>query len=85
MEENILAAIHARRAAGNHDALVEAGAGFGNRRGGQVHIDVISDEEIEFAVAIVIDEGTAGVPAFAVGGDAGLCGDIVKVPLPLLW
>ena len=61
--QNVLAALQARRAAGNHHAFVEARAGFGHRRGRQIEIDVVGDEQIEVAVAIVIDEGASGVPA----------------------
>jgi len=74
--ENIFSAEQAGRAAGDHDAFVKAGAGFGDGRGFQVEVDVIGDEEIEMAVAIVVHEGTAGVPALAGGGDAGFFADV---------
>jgi hypothetical protein len=76
VEENILAAVQAWRTAGHHHAFVQARAGFRNGSGGQVHIDVVGDEKIELAVAIVIDECTAGIPALTVGGNAGFGGDI---------
>ena len=74
--EDVLAALQSRWAAGNHHALVETRTGFGDRRGGQVHIDVVGDEEVEAAIAIVIDEGAACVPAGAFACDAGLQADI---------
>src|SRR5229473_2372588 len=76
--ENVLAAVESRRAAGDHDAFVEAGTGFGNRRGLQVEIDVVGDEKIEVAVAIVVHESAAGVPALAVSGDAGFFADVCE-------
>src|SRR5213078_1145816 len=36
----------------------------------------IRDEEIEVAVAVVIDKRAAGVPALAVSGDAGFFADV---------
>src|SRR2546425_10566760 len=74
--EDIFAARQAGRAAGDHDAFVEAGAGFGNGRRGEVEVNVIGDEEIEAAVAVVVHEGAAGVPALAIACDAGLGADV---------
>src|SRR5439155_8595542 len=76
--ENVFSAVETRRAASNHNAFVEARAGFGNGRGLQVEIDVVGDEEIEAAVAIVVDESAAGVPALAGAGDAGFFADVGK-------
>jgi hypothetical protein len=56
--------------------LYRHGPDSGTVGGGQVHIDVVGDEKIELAVAIVIDKGTAGIPALTVGGNAGLGGNI---------
>jgi len=74
--ENIFSAKQAGRAAGDHDAFVKAGAGFGDGRGFQIEINIIGDEEIKMAVAIVIHEGAAGVPALASAGDAGFFADV---------
>src|SRR6266404_2543211 len=74
--KNVLAAVESRRTARDHDAFVEAGTGFGNGRGLQVEIDVVGDEEIEVAVAIVVHESAAGVPALAVSGDARFFADV---------
>ena len=76
MVENVLSALQAGRAAGHHHAFVETGAGFRDGRGGQIEIDVVGDEQIEFAVAVVVHESAAGVPALAVSGDAGLFADV---------
>src|SRR5229473_3114309 len=62
--ENVFAAVESRR------------AGFGDRCGLQIEIDVIGDEEIEVAVAIVVDESAAGVPALASARDARFFADI---------
>ena len=61
--ENVLSARQARRPAGDQDSLVSAGAILGQGRGLQIEVDVVGDEEIEMAVAVVVDEGAAGVPA----------------------
>ena len=69
VEQNVVAALEAGRTAGDEHTLVETGAGFGERRGLGVEVDVIGDEEIEMAVAVVVDKGAAGVPAaLAVAG-----------------
>jgi len=39
--------------------------------GGEIHVNVIGDEEIELAVAVVVNESAAGIPALAASGDAG--------------
>src|SRR5260370_2097123 len=56
--------------------LYRKGQDSGTGAVARVHIDVVGDEKIELAVAIVIDEGTAGIPALAFGGNAGFGGDI---------
>src|SRR5258708_1559985 len=74
--ENVFATVESRWTAGDHNAFVEARAGFGNGRGFQVEIDVIGDEKIEVAIAIVVDKSAAGVPALAGAGDACFFGDV---------
>jgi len=76
VEENVFAADEAGGSAGDEHSFVITGAGFGDGRGGEIHVDVIGDEEIELAVAIVIDECAAGIPALATGGDAGFFADV---------
>ena len=41
-----------------------------------IELDVIADEEIEMAVAIVVEEGAAGAPAHAFVVNAGLASDV---------
>ncbi len=74
--ENIFAALEAGRTAGHHHALVEARARFRHGRGRQIQIDVVGDEQIELAVAVVVHKCAAGVPALAIAGDAGLLAHI---------
>ena len=45
------------------NALVSTACGFGKWCGLNVEVDVVSDEEIEIAVTVVVEEGAAGVPA----------------------
>ena len=75
VEQDVLAAIQTGRAARDHQSFIETRAGFGRGHGLEVEVDVVGDEEIEMAVAVVIDEGAAGIPArelAAAGCDAGL-------------
>ena len=76
MKQNIFSAEKARRAAGDHHAFIETWTGFGNGRRRQIHINVIGDEKIEFAVAVVVDESTAGVPTLAIGRDASFFANV---------
>ena len=76
MIEDVFAALQSGRPAGDHHGLVKARARFRHRSGREVDIDIVGDEEVELAVAIVIDERAASVPAFAVSGDAGLLADV---------
>src|ERR1039458_4018094 len=84
MVENVLAALKPRRAASDHHALVETGARFWDWSGGQVHVDVVGNEEVEAAVAVIIDEGAACVPARAFARHAGLLADIGKGSIPVV-
>ncbi len=61
--EDVVVALQSGRSAGNHDGLVETRARFRHRRGLEIHVNVVGDEEVELAVAIVVDEGAAGAPA----------------------
>ena len=52
-----------RRSARNQDALVRTRPRLRQRRGLQIEIDVVRDEQIEMSVAVVIQKRAAGVPA----------------------
>src|SRR5207248_5692453 len=59
------------RATHHRNALPDAAwtfAGFGRRR--QIEINIISDDQVQLAIAVVIQEGAAGAPVFAVASDA---------------
>src|SRR4051794_32217271 len=54
------------------------------RGGGEVEVNVIGDEDIELAIAVVVDEGAAGAPLFAGSGGAGLFGDVAEGAMALV-
>ena len=75
--ENILRARQPARAAHHGNALPDAsGALAGRGSGGQIEVHVVRDHQIEFAVAVVIDECAARSPRFSRAGDAGFFGDL---------
>src|SRR4051812_41650916 len=82
--ENVLASQQSRRPTRDHHALVQTGTRLRNRRGGQIHIDVVGNEQIEFAVAIVVNESAAGVPALAIARDSGLLAYIGERPVTVI-
>ena len=66
----------AARSAHHRDAFPYAGGALaGSGRSGEIEVDVVGDDQIEPAVAIVIDEGTASAPGFAGAGDSGFVAD----------
>ena len=65
-----------RRSARHHHTLIQARAGFRHRRGCQIEINVVGDEQIETPVAVVVDEGAARIPARAFARHASLLADI---------
>ena len=88
MEENIFAALQARRTASHYKAFVETWTAFRQGRGLQVEIDVIGYIEIEMSIAIVIQKGAAGIPALEAGrsscGYARLLSDVSKCPVTVI-
>ncbi len=74
--QNVFAALQSRRSARHHYALVKARARFRHGRSRQIEIDVVGDEQIEFAVAIVVDERAACVPARAFARHSCLLADV---------
>ena len=63
--QRVPAAGESRRTAGDLDPFVAAETRLRRRRGGEVEIDVVGDEEVEPSVAIVVEERAAGSPARA--------------------
>src|SRR5256884_1821661 len=78
MKEDVLAAVQTRRPTGDHYTLIKTRSRLRNRSRSQVEIDVVRDKQIELAVAVVIYESAAGVPALAVAANAGFVGHIRK-------
>ena len=44
---------------------MQLGPAPGLRDRGEIEVDVVGDDEVELAVAVVVDEGAAGAPLFA--------------------
>ena len=57
--ENVFATLQAGGTASYLNAFVRAASCFGERCGLDVEVDVVGDEEVEMAVAVVVEEGTA--------------------------
>ena len=67
----------ATRAAHHRHAFPHAGGPLaGSGRGGQIEIDVVGDEQIELAVAVVVDKSAPGAPGFSVAGNFGFLADV---------
>jgi hypothetical protein len=60
--ENIFSALQAGRAAGYLNSFIGTAGGFGERRGLDVEVDVVGNEEVEIAVAVVVEEGATCIP-----------------------
>jgi hypothetical protein len=56
----------------------------GLRRAVRIEIDVIGHEQVEFAVAIVVNPGAAGPPMGSIPADTGLPGDVGKGPITVV-
>ena len=82
--EDVLSALAIREDRRRPSALVDTRPRLGHRSGRQVEIDIVGHEQIEAAVAIVIDESAACVPAFAVSGHAGLFADVSKSAVAII-
>jgi hypothetical protein len=66
VEEGVGGVGEAARAAHDGDAFPHAagaGAGFGS--GGEIEVDVVGDDQVELAVAVIVDEGAASAPLLA--------------------
>src|SRR5207248_6000375 len=76
--ENVFSAGQSRWTASNSQALVETRSGFGHRRRRQIQIDVVGNEQVKIAVAIVIHKGATCSPTRGLSGDSGFVTDIRK-------
>jgi hypothetical protein len=79
--EDVLAAGEPGRSAGHGHALVAAEAGVGCRRRLQVHVDVVRHEEVQPAVAVVVEEGAAGPPSRPRVAQSRADGDVLERPV----
>ncbi len=75
--EDVLRRRQSSRAAHHRRALPDARRAVSRRRRGrEIEVHVIGDDEIELAVAIVVNEGAAASPSLARSADARLVGHI---------
>ena len=83
--EDVRRALEAAGAAHDGNSLPDACRGLAGRgRVGEVEVHVVGDGEIEFSVAVIIDEGAAGAPFFAGSGDACLLGYLFEGAIALV-
>ncbi len=61
---------------------LEAGARLRDRC--EIEVDVVGDDEVELAVAVVVDEGAAGAPLLAGACDSGLLGYLFEGAVALV-
>src|SRR6266536_1891635 len=73
MKEDVLAAVQTRRPTGDHYTFIKTRSRLRNRSSSQIEIDIVGDEEIEFAVAIVVDKRAAGVGYASLQSNVGEC------------
>src|SRR5262249_16475 len=67
-----------------HHTFVQARPGFRNRRRGKIHINVVGDEKIEVAVAIVVDKRAARIPALGASAYAGFLCDLRECAISIV-
>src|ERR1035438_7733627 len=71
--EDVLRAGQSARAAHDGNAFPDAGRPLSGRRGGrEIEVHVIRDDQIEAAVAVIVDECTARAPGLGAGAVWGL-------------
>src|SRR5437868_1266717 len=85
MVEDVWRALKTAGAAHDRNSLPDA-SGVLARLGrvGEIEVHVIDDGEVQLAVAIVVDEGTAGAPLFSCSGDTGLLGHLFEGAIALV-
>src|SRR5262249_19642243 len=64
--------------ASDHHTFVETRPRLGHGRRRKIHVDVICNEEIKFAIAVIVNKRAAGVPALAIACYAGLCAYVAE-------
>jgi hypothetical protein len=76
--EDVGAALQAWRTAGDPETLEAAETRIGRRRGREIEVDVVGDEDVEPAVAVVVEERAPRVPAQPVLRQAGAGRDVLE-------
>ncbi len=75
--EDIFRPRQAARAAHDGNTLPHAGRPLARRKsGGRIKVDVVGHDQIELAVAIIVDEGAARAPGFAAARDMRFFADV---------
>ncbi len=83
--ENVRRAAETTGAAHDGNTIPDASGSLARRRRmGEVEVHVVGDGEVQLAVAVVIDEGTAGAPLFSCSSDAGLLGYLFEGAIALV-
>src|SRR6202162_2768339 len=82
--KNIFPALQPRRSARYQHTFIKARPRFRHGRCGQVQVDVIANEKVEPAIAIVIDKRTAGVPTRALARHARLLAYVGESPVTIV-
>jgi hypothetical protein len=83
--EDVGRVLETARAAHDGNPLPDASGSLARRgRKGEVEVHVVGDGEVELAVAVVVDEGTAGAPLFSCSGDSGLLGYLFEGAIALV-
>ena len=76
--EHVLAARQARRTARDRHALVAAQPRLGHGRRREIEVDVVGGEQVEAAVAVVVEEGAARAPARAHVAESRRVGHVLE-------
>src|SRR5271157_1045947 len=74
--EDVLPTLETRRSTRDHRALVQAWARFRHGSRCQIEVNIVGDEKIQAAVAVIVNKGAAGVPSRALARHAGLFADV---------
>ncbi len=83
--QNVRRALEAAGAAHDRNTLPDASRGLAGRwRVREVEVNVVGNGEIQLAVAVVVDEGTAGAPLLACSSDASLLGYLLECSIALV-
>src|SRR5207302_5948548 len=82
--QNVGITCQPRRSAGDHDSLVEARSRFRDRGGSQIETDVVGDEQVEMAVAVIVQKCATGSPACFLPDYPGFFADVSKSSITVI-